>query len=420
MRNRLLLITLLALILRVGWGTIRFQQDPLNVNMGDYDLYADGAQHLMEQGDFTNSLFLVRPPLFSVVIAAFGNNPYPVLLFNAIVGALIAPLTYVLARLLGLNHALSLWAALIYALDPLVIIYGAALLDSVALGNFFAILMMICLLAAVQSENHGRALWFGAGAGLSLVLSAYTRPEIYLIWTGLAVWLLIAFRQRWRAIAVYVLVSVVGIGAWTLHNGQVFGNHSFSTVSAFTMAFYRAASVERIGSGDDIDTVYLNITRRVEARIGNDPDAADASTRWGYHAAPPEIESALVAESVAIFQTYPLAYLITFPVGFLRMYGLDPPFIRPGTQTMGDYLVFAWNWVFTTGAAIGVVMAWLRHRWLLFWALFLTAGYYTTGTLLVKNAAMVGRERAVLTSYMAIALVFACWVGYSKRRSEDA
>ncbi len=393
------MLTVLAIGLRLGWGVSRYLSDPLLVDFGDYPLYEDGAEHWLEERDFTNSLFLVRPPLFSLVIVALGNNPLAVLVFNAMVGGLITPLTYLIARRLGLREQLALVAAALYAIDFVAIAYGAALLDSIALGNFFALLMVLLLLM-IPGAQH--SILYGIAAGIALVIAAFTRPEVYLIWTGLAVWLLVIARQQWRAIAAFAAISFVGIGAWTLHNGLVFGNYSFSTVSGFTMAFYRAASVERIGSGDDIETVYMNITYRVEEKIGNDPTQATPDTRWGYHAAPADVQSALFTVSREIFAEYPLVTIATYPVGFVRMYALDPPFLRSGDPPVWLYGVVAYNWVLFVSAVAGLWLAAWQRRWRLFWCVLLIAGYFTVGTLLVKNAGMVGRERAVLTPFMTI------------------
>jgi 4-amino-4-deoxy-L-arabinose transferase-like glycosyltransferase len=398
-RHVVILLTLLAIALRLGWGVSRYLTDPLLVDFGDYSLYEDGAQHWLVERDFTNSLFLVRPPLFALVIVALGNSSLAVLLFNAAVGGLITPLTYGIARRLGLNERLALVAAGLYAIDFVAIAYGAALLDSIALGNFLALLMVLLLL---MIPNAQRAFAYGLGAGVALVLAALARAEVYLIWTGLAAWLLVIARRQWRAIVAFAAISFAGITVWTLHNGLVFGNYSFSTVSSFTMAFYRAASVERIGSGHDIDSVYMDITYRIEEKIGNDPALATTDTRWGYHAAPADVQSALFAVSGEIFAEYPLIFVATFPVGFIRMYALDPPFIRSGEQPRWLYAAVIYNWLLFVSAVLGLGLAARQRRWRLLWCVLLIAGYFTVGTLLVKNAGMVGRERAVLTPFMTI------------------
>lgn len=416
----LTLLTILAIGLRMTWGITHFDSATLNVNLGDYDLYEDGAQHWLAEGDFSNSLFLARPPIFPLVIAAFDTDRFAVLMFNAIVGGLITPLVYAIARRLELAPVLALGAAAIYAGDFVAVVYGAAILDAMALGNLFGLLMWLFLLMSMQAKQRGRALIYGLLAGLMLALSALTRPEIYLIWTGLSLWLLLAYRGRyWFALVAYALVSVAGIAAWTQHNTRVFDNPSFSTVSGFTVAFYRAASVERIGSGDDIDTVYLNIIRRVEEKIGNDPEAATLGTRWGYHAAPPDVQRALTDVSLEIFREYPFITLATYPVGFVRMYALDPPFMRSGDNPAWLNIVVLWNWLLLFGAVGGLIIAVRQKRWLFFWAAFLAAGYYTAGTLLVKNAGMVGRERAILTPFMAMgAVLFVQWLWQQRQQTE--
>ena len=406
-RQKLILITLLAIVLRVSWGVVRFNDDVNLVNLGDYDLYEDGAEHILNEGDFTNSLFLVRPPGFPLVIAALGNRRLAVLVFSAVLGGLITPLTFFIAQRLGLSEGQSLLPALLFGVDFIAIAYGAALLDSMAVGNFFAILMMLLLLMAVQAQNNVQALGFGVVAGVSLVISALTRPEIYLIWSGLSLWLVFMYRHRWLAILTYVIVGNIGMSVWAYHNAQVFGSYALSTVGAYTVTFYRAASVERIGSGDPIETVMMNITRRVEEKIGNDPDLATTDTHYGYHAALPDVEAALYAVSSEIFTDYPLIYIATLPVGFIRMYALDPPFLRSTDDPLWMYLAVGWNWLFFLTAVFGFGIAVQQKRWLLAWCVFLAVGYYTAGTLVAKNAGMVGRERAVLTPYMAMVATLA-------------
>lgn len=407
-KHKLIALTLVAIAIRVTWAVVRYQDDPLLVDFGDYVLYEIGAQHWLAERDFSNSLFLVRPPLFALLIAGLGVNAMAVLVVNAVIGGLITPLTFGIARQLGLSEGRALLAAGIFAVDFVAVAYGSALLDSVPLGNIFAVLMVLLLLMIPQATRQ-RGVLLGLGAGLALVASMLARPEIYLIWTGLAVWLLVIARQQWRAVLSYVVVCVVGIGMWSAHNGIVFGNYTPSTISTFTMTFYRAASVERMGSGDEIDSVYMDITYRIEEKLGNDPTLATPDTYWGYLSASPAVQSALVSVSGEIFTEYPLIYLGTFAVGFVRMYALDPPFLRSTAEPGWMYVAVAWNWVLFLSAALGLLLAALQRRWRLFWCVFLVAGYYTAGTLLVKNAGMVGRERAVLTPYMSITAVVA-WV----------
>ncbi len=416
---RLLALTLFAIGVRLAWGLTRYAIDPVSVDLGDYILYEEGAKHFLQHGNFTASLFLARPPLYALVIAALGVNKVASLVAGAVFGGLIAPLVYGLGRAFGLSERVSWGGALIYAIDFVAIAYGSALLDSIGLADLLTTTMVFLLLRSMLAGRRSVSIALGAAAGLAFVLSVLTRPATYLIWTGLAVWLLLSFRHQWRSLLAYVLVAVVGLGAWATHNEAVFGNRTLSTVSTFTLAFYRAASVERIGTGDDIDDVYLNIIRRVEDRLGNDPDDATLATRWGYLTASPEVEAALTSTSIDIFREFPLIWLATFPLGFIRMYALVPYFLRSTSEFALLNLAVVWNWLLFIGAVGGLALSFRTRRWLFFWGAFLIAGYYTTGTLMVKNAGMVGRERAILTPYMALATALLIQWWWARRQAKS-
>ena len=95
----LLLITLAGLLLRVGYALVTYEPSLLNYHSGDYREYKNAAEDIL-QGDleFKNSVYLVRPPLFPLLAAALGIQPTLILAVNILLGAVIIPLTYVLAR----------------------------------------------------------------------------------------------------------------------------------------------------------------------------------------------------------------------------------------------------------------------------------------------------------------------------------
>lgn len=397
----------LALMLRLVWGLSQLERGLLHVSEGDYTLYEIGAEHLKEHGNFDNSLFLVRPPLFSTVLALLGSHRTRVIVLNAALGALMVPLTVLLARQLRLPDRVSLLAGLVVALDFAHIKYTAYLGPEAV--SFAAALAMLCCLAAARDARRGRAaVGWAALAALMFCLSAYARPSIYLIWIGLAAWLWAVRPRTWYAALVFAVLCLAGVQVWAEHNGRAFGNRTFSTISAYTMAYYRAAAVlHQAEPGMSTDEAALEIGRRVERRLGRDPRTVDENTQHGYLAATPEVEQALVDTSIEIFRQYPQWTVVTLGVGVVRYFELLPPFPPARNLLMPRYypLVLT-HWALLLGALLGLALLARQKQWPAFWLLVLVMGYFTVGTLLVKSAGMTARERCVIIPLLAIAAAY--------------
>lgn len=392
----------LRLLLLWAWYT----EDYLKFQSGDYTLYSVGAEHIRDQGDFSNSLFLVRPPLFSLAVLALHIDDGRVLVFNAVIGALIAPLTVLLSRTLRLPQTAGGLAGLLVALDPSSIVFST-FLGPEPLANGLLLASVIVLLRAVMGTSGPRqAFVWGTLAGVLLGLSALTRPASYLLWIVLAGWMLLVHRRRWPAIASYATCAAFLIGLWVVHNARTFDYATFSTISPYTMAYYRAASVEHLGTGHDMNTVYASINQRVEDRLGRGRTDVDAEARHGYLAASPTVARALNEVSLDIFKKYPHLYLATFPVGFARMYGLVTTDMAR-TSLPARLLEMAWNASLVLLTMVGLWQAYRHKQWLLFWGAVLFIGYFTGGTLLMKSAGMTARERSMLTPWMAVASAYA-------------
>ena len=400
---RLSLLCLLAAVLRLGLIAWHWGGTPAWFQSGDYILYRIGGEHILTYHNLSNSLFLVRTPLFPALIAALGVNDLAVLIANALIGVGVVPLTYILARQLGGRDPLALGAAFVAAVDPTAVNYSA-FLGPEALANTLTVAAVVAAFYAVQRPPSWRAYGWGAVAGVLLVLSAYARPSAYVLWVPLALWLLVAYRRRWRVVLVFVLVSVLGVGAWIVHNQRVFHYATFSTIGPYTMAYYRAAAVEHISSGDDMDAVYTRINQRV-VELADLDLPVNADTRHHFLASTPAVAHALTQTSWEIFKAHPWVYLATFPLGFARLYGLMTHSLA---RTFGALALaeMAWNWVFTLFAFGGMWVMWRRKLWLLLSLTLLLVVYYTAGTLLVKSAGMTTRERSVLTPWLAIAFVY--------------
>ena len=321
-----------------------------------------------------------------MLVALLGVRDGAILLANAAIGATLAPLTVVLARQLGMGAQLALLAGLIIALDPASVVYSS-FLGPEPLANVTLLLMLIALLASIRQPNTARQLATGALAGVALTLSVLSRPAPFLIWTGLSVWLLLMSRRHSRAVLAYTLVSAIGISAWIAHNARVFDNPTVSTVSAYSLPYYRAASVEHWATGHDMDTTTPIWAAR-RGRYGPRHVVVDTSTRHHHYTGPAELTSAMNAVAFETFADHPLEYLYTLPIGVARMFGFTnvlPRWTLP--------FEVAWNAALMLGAASGLWIAFRQKRWLLFWSVLLVAAYFTVGTLFVQTSGLDTRMR---------------------------
>jgi len=387
-------VFMLALFARIAYALVIYTPDFLSYESGDYILYRIGAEHIAQYGDFSNSLFLVRPPLFSLWIGLLGAQSALVLIANIVFGALIAPLGMIFARHLVTDRRVIMGVGVLLALDPTGVQF-TAFLGPEPLANLLLLIGIIALLRAMTTNSVS----WSAVAGLALMASAYTRPSTYLFWIPLVIWWVIS-RRQWRAILVFAVLSVIGVAAWTAHNARVFNTPSFSTVAPYTMVYYHAASVERIATEQPIEDVYVSINRRVVEYAGLQIDVIDEGTRHGFLAATPDVQAALNRVAIEIFMANPLITLATFPIGFARMYGLFPDRVTPISAAL---IVF--NALFTLMAVIGAGLALQQRAWRLFWATVLPIAYYTAGTLIVKSAGMDTRERSMLEPMLALLCV---------------
>ncbi len=405
-------ITLLALILRGALAILRYTPDFMHYQSGDYNLYYIGAQHLRDFNNFTNSLFLVRPPLYSILIAASGLNNVAVLIMGVILGTLIVPVTYVIWRSIFSEpstkiQTVGLIAALLVALDPVSVVYSAFLAPEPLANLLLALLIALIITLATKIQTTGRSAQIAVVAALVLSLGSLTRPAAFLIWIPFGVWLALANRTRqgWLIAGIFMLFSATGMTLWIIHNGQVFGNYTFSTIGPFTMTYYRAAAVEHLATGKDMNSIYIDINTRVEATLNRPPDQRiliDENSQQNYLAATPAVQNALYSVSFEIFKAHPVQYILGFGIGAVRMFAHTESI--SGSVGLLD---IGWNILLTVSALFGFLLSFWKRNWLLFWPCAIGFAYFIFGTLLVKSAGMDTRERSMLTPLLAICASFA-------------
>ncbi len=192
--RQLLLITLLGLILRIGYTLTIYEPTLLAYHRGDYDLYRILAEEIL-RGDlaFQNSGFLLRPPLFPLLAAALDVDPLQILTVNVLLATCVIPLTYLLANQFDLPDKATLLSALIVALDPTSVKYAGVLLPE-PLANLFLALSFLTMIKVRGADKQLAALSWALLSGSFIVLSAFTRPAAYLLWLPMALWACFARR----------------------------------------------------------------------------------------------------------------------------------------------------------------------------------------------------------------------------------
>ena len=415
-----LLFFALAAVIRVGWLIHHAGLPPEGTygifDQGDYRLYEIGAEHIASYGDFSNSLFLVRPPGFPLLIYLFGISQFAVLMANSLLGAGIIPLSMKIAQELGLRHKLVIWVGVILCFDPTAVIHSSVTLYAEPLTNVTLLMMFLCLMLGSKTTNRkNQYLWLLCAAVL-LAMSALTRPTTQWLWVILGGMLWWWNPRLRRPVIAFLVTSSLLLTGWVIHNGLVQRHYIFSTVGTYTMLYYRAASVERVATNLPIRDVFAAINQRVSVRIGESPEGVGEEQRHNWLAATPEIQDAMLAESVAIILRYPFAYLLTVPVGFLRIFGIFSTFPKLGQPLLS--LAWLWNIGLVVGWSLGIWFAWReRQRALLWWPLAMV-GYTTAVTLLVSSASNSARMTSGITPFLVLGTVYAMDQILLRRRSD--
>ena len=199
-------IILLGLALRIGYAAAIYEPSLAPFKLDDFILYRAGAEIILA-GDlsFSRDLFLVRPPLYPLLVAALGLQPLLIMAVNIVLATAIIPLSYLLSSQLFKSDGLALLASFIVALDPTSIKYSGILVAE-PLANLLLALSFLTLIKLQVANQPVMTLMWGFISGCLIVLSALTRPAAYLLWIPMALWA--GFARR----------TVAGGGATSCHS----------------------------------------------------------------------------------------------------------------------------------------------------------------------------------------------------------
>jgi 4-amino-4-deoxy-L-arabinose transferase-like glycosyltransferase len=351
----------------------------------DYLALAEG---LARRGSFAkgDTPEIIRTPGYPTALVPGVHLGYPVataLLLQAVLGCATLVLVHRIAWLLFRRRTVAALAALLYAVEPLSILYTNKLLTE-TLFTFLAMAFVLGLLRHLRSGGWWPLVW-GAAA---LAAAIYVRPIAYPL-AGLAFVGLVAragVRRRERAVGVgqalaFGLVVLLCVLPWHLRNRRVAGYRGFSGISAVNLYFYHAAAVTAAVEGRP----YYQVQREWgyhddAAYLRRHPDQAGLSRAQ-------RLDS-LATAGKEILLEHPRVAAANHAQGMLRML-LDPGAV--------DYLKL-FNLYPTSGGLLGVVVdrglaetarMLLRERPLVFWST-LALGLLLGGYLLL---ALVGLFR---------------------------
>ncbi len=214
-----LLIFLLALAVRTAfvvwhqWGT---------PDSAGYDAI---ARNLMEGHGFSSNpappyqanhyRTPVYPYFLVAVYAVFGFNHVAVYVIQAVIGSLTCCLIYLICRRYW-GERTALLAALLNAVFPF-----PALFTAVVLTETVYAFLVCCTVYLLTRAYQGRSLYWMAGAGVALGVTALCRPEACLLAPFLVLILLCCCRLRrpaWEMSAVLVVSSGLVLFPWLVRN----------------------------------------------------------------------------------------------------------------------------------------------------------------------------------------------------------
>jgi 4-amino-4-deoxy-L-arabinose transferase-like glycosyltransferase len=247
-RKHLVLLLLVALVVRLGWGMTR-PTDPASLaQLPDQREYLETARSLL-RGEglgfvdprFDQRVYAFRTPGYPAFLALCGGNVRIIRAAQALLDTATVLAAFVLARR-WLAEEAALIAALLVAFNPFLVYFSGLLLSETLFTAMLAwAMVLLAWPGAVESIGRARLMWI---AGLLLLaLSILVRPGAIGLPVGLAI--LGAFLNR-RTTRAYQLGSLwpLPVGAtalvatalvllpWAYRNHRVLGQWVWTSTNA--------------------------------------------------------------------------------------------------------------------------------------------------------------------------------------------
>lgn len=376
--------------------------DPLELGGGDGQDYWLLGTHLRGELSFDEPTFVLRPPAWPGLIALGllvtpGQSEWLPIAINALLSVAIVPLTYGLARLLGLSARTSLIAALIMAIEPTSARMAMTAMSEPLFALSFVAAVALALAAIRWPE---RAIPYAALSGVAAGLALLVKPAGLGLGLFLAV-LLIASRRdalRPRIVAAAVALAAISLAPyflWTYSNGHNLGVSAFSSAGAWNLYFKRGSGVLRRATGEQPATLEQELADRISTVTGAEPGsrtAADYLTTTD-----PRALDAMRDDAVRIFEDHPGWFAAMYGVAGAKLFfepnvsgAWVPPFVLAGA-------------VLYVLAIVGLVGLWRENRFA-FWSITLLVSFYALGTTTFESS---GQTRLLMPVIPLIAVAAA-------------
>jgi Dolichyl-phosphate-mannose-protein mannosyltransferase len=214
--------------------------------------YVEPARRLIAHGRFSASdgtPEIVRTPgypIFLVLALSIDRLNLVTIGLQILISCFTVYLVYLTADLLFEAEGIALFAAALYALEPLSILYASIVITETV---FTAVVMVAVyyLMRYLRKQSLGDLLASGVGFSVSV----YVRPVGYFLPMILAAWLpalaLITGQRNKRRLMIHMSAfAIISLGLtslWQVRNKVETGYSGFSGISSRDLYFYSAASV---------------------------------------------------------------------------------------------------------------------------------------------------------------------------------
>ncbi len=178
-------------------------------------------------------------PLLLSVFYAVTRNWMAVTVLQTVLLAFTPFVLYLILKKINERYAFA--AAMVFALEPLRVLFSNVLMSDV----YFTLVFLIGLLFFMQWLEKDERKWHLVASGLVLGYSTMVRPSALFLWAPLSLVIMWKYGRRgfktalWK-VAVFAASFFVIISPWILRNYFIFGVPSISVIGTYSLAHVNA------------------------------------------------------------------------------------------------------------------------------------------------------------------------------------